>query len=82
MAATFLAAEATSDDGDVSGHLRPGNSIQAQRTDCWLAKLNSDGFLLWNKCYGSNGNDKALSLFAPMITTIFSLAMFNMPTRM
>lgn len=43
-----------SNDGDVSGN----NGY----SDCWVVKLDVNGTILWQHCYGSAGNDFASSI--------------------
>jgi hypothetical protein len=43
-----------SSDGDVSG--RPASEMSL---DYWLVKLDGDGNLKWNNCYGSTGGDES-----------------------
>lgn len=43
-----------SDDGDVSEFHYNGNSY---RWDIWYLELDSDGNLLWNRCFGSKWDD-------------------------
>lgn len=43
-----------SDDGDVSGFHYNGSSY---RWDMWYLELDSNGDLLWNRCFGSNWDD-------------------------
>lgn len=53
----FLVAGITkSGDGDVSGH--HGDF------DAWLIKIDNNGKLLWQKCYGGSSLDMATCLFA------------------
>lgn len=47
----------TSSDGDVSGY-----PAQETQSDYWLVKLDADGNLKWNNCYGSTGSDVSYSL--------------------
>lgn len=49
-----LAGGTRSNDGDVSGN--HGN------TDFWIVKLDHDGNMLWQKCYGGSGDDQARSI--------------------
>lgn len=51
-----FAGSAGSTDGDVYGNT--GNSS----SEYWLAKLDADGKLVWNNCYGSTGGDECASL--------------------
>ena len=45
----IMAATAASNNGDVSGSHGYG--------EAWLVKLNSDGAIAWQKCFGSSGGD-------------------------
>jgi hypothetical protein len=49
-----------SDNGDVIGHhnLPPGFESE----DMWVIKLDKFGNLLWNKCYGGQSFDEAVSI--------------------
>lgn len=49
----------TSADGDVSGYPAGG-----QGSDHWLVKLDEDGNIKWNNCYGSTGRDAAYSMIS------------------
>lgn len=44
----------TSTDGDVSGN----HSISYNYTDIWLAKINGEGALQWQQCYGGLGGER------------------------
>jgi hypothetical protein len=46
-----------SSDGNVSGYPAGG-----KETDYWLVKLDGNGNLKWNNCYGSTGSDVSSSL--------------------
>lgn len=46
-----------SHDGDVTGH-HGTNSY----SDVWLLKLNSNGTLNWNKCYGGTDDDEGMCI--------------------
>ena len=46
-----IAGETSSNDGDITGN--NGSS------DLWLLKLNANGDLVWQKCYGGSSWDKA-----------------------
>jgi Secretion system C-terminal sorting domain len=50
----IVAGITKSNDGDVSGN--HGNE------DVWIVKLNNNGVIEWQKCYGGKGNDKAFSI--------------------
>lgn len=52
-----IAGMTYSNDGDVIGH--QSNGINA---DVWIVKLSSAGTLLWQKCLGGTGLDKANSI--------------------
>jgi hypothetical protein len=51
----IVAGTSASDDGDVSGN-HQGLGLF---TDFWVVKLNSDGSLQWQKCYGGSFNENA-----------------------
>ena len=42
-----------SNNGDVTG------IHETTYGDCWIIKLNGEGVLIWQKCYGGNGTDQA-----------------------
>ena len=46
-------AETTSNNGDVSG-----NNSWPGKHDIWMVKLSADGELVWQECYGGNGNER------------------------
>jgi hypothetical protein len=46
-------AETTSNNGDVSG-----NNSWPGKYDIWMVKLSADGELVWQECYGGNGNER------------------------
>jgi len=50
----IIAGVTTSNDGDVS--MNHGDN------DVWLVKIDSIGYLLWQKCYGGSGIENPLSL--------------------
>lgn len=50
----IVAGETPSTNGDVSGN--------NGGTDYWVTKLSSAGALVWQKCYGGSGIDKAKSI--------------------
>ncbi|MBZ0207139.1 MAG: T9SS type A sorting domain-containing protein, partial [Flavobacteriales bacterium] len=50
----IVAASTTSNDGDVSGN--HGNR------DVWLIKLDAQGELQWQRCYGGSSNDGAIAV--------------------
>ena len=53
-----IAGSALSNNGDVSGnHMAWGGS-----EDFWIVKLDSNGYLQWQKCYGGNSIDVAYSI--------------------
>ena len=45
-----------SNDGNVTGHHGTSNS------DLWVLKLNSDGTLNWNNCYGGSSDDDGAAI--------------------
>ena len=51
-----VAGYTNSNDGNVSGN------HGTDTYDFWVVKLDTDGNLLWQKCYGGSGNDKAYSV--------------------
>lgn len=60
----IIAGTAECDDGDVAGagyHL--GYSHDHQSSDIWLRKIDFNGNLIWQKCYGGSNNDWPLKLF-------------------
>ncbi len=50
----IVAGYTRSSDGDVSGY--------HGYFDCWIIKLNSSGFILWQKCLGGTGDEWASSI--------------------
>lgn len=50
----MVAGRTASNNGDVSGN--HGGA------DAWLMKLSPTGILLWQKCFGSTGNEKFMSI--------------------
>lgn len=54
----IVAGRTTSSDGDVWGSDIINDSIY----DYWILKLNSDGDILWTKCFGGSNEDKAFSI--------------------
>ena len=52
----LIAGNALSNDGDVSGN----HGIN--HWDYWVTKLDSGGFLQWQKCYGGTDEDRAFSI--------------------
>ena len=54
----IIAGYSTSNDGNVTGH--HGTSANA---DYWVAKLDSNGNMQWQKSYGGSGNDVAQSIY-------------------
>lgn len=54
-----LAGTTASNNGDVSGNHWNGGT---QMSDYWLLKIDSIGGLVWQKTYGSTGNDVAFSI--------------------
>ena len=48
-----IVGETTSNNGDVSG-----NDSNEGFSDIWMVKLNSDGELEWQQCYGGIGNER------------------------
>ncbi|HVU85235.1 MAG TPA: immunoglobulin domain-containing protein, partial [Puia sp.] len=55
----IVAGSAASNNDDVSGnHQSSGGAF----LDFWVVKLNSAGSLLWQKCYGGNGNEIAYAI--------------------
>ena len=49
----IIFAETASHGGDVSGNNSwPGNS------DIWMVKINSNGELIWQECFGGSGNER------------------------
>lgn len=50
----IIFANAESFDGDVSGNHSSGNMY----SDIWVFKINSTGDLIWQQCFGGNGNEK------------------------
>lgn len=53
-----IAGGAVSNNGNVSGnHMAWGGAY-----DFWVIKLDSNGNLLWQKCFGGNGEDEANSI--------------------
>ncbi len=54
----LVAGSAQSNDGDVSGlHSSPINA-----PDYWVVKLDSNGYLQWQKCYGGSMEEDAFSI--------------------
>ena len=55
----LLVCSADSDDGDLSGsgyHLGYNNT-GSQTDDIWLVKIDFDGNVIWQKCYGGTGTE-------------------------
>lgn len=52
----MVAGWTESSDGNVTGHHGTYNS------DFWVLKLNPDGTLAWNKCYGGDDDDEAKAI--------------------
>jgi hypothetical protein len=51
---SFIAVGVTqSNNGDVSGN----NSVSEHHHDIWMFKINSDGELQWQQCFGGEGNE-------------------------
>lgn len=48
--------ETNSNNGDVSG-----NNSWVNRADIWMVKLNEDGEIIWQECYGGYGNERIYS---------------------
>jgi len=46
----IVAGRSASNDGDVSGN--------HGGVDCWIARLDSSGSILWQKCYGGSQNEE------------------------
>jgi len=47
----------------IAGYTKTGEYWNGKNIyDFWLAKINSEGTLLWNKTYGGSGNDQAYSV--------------------
>jgi hypothetical protein len=54
----IVVGQAGSNDGNVSGnHTQKGKNL-----DYWVVKLNSNGDLMWQKCYGGTNNDLPSSI--------------------
>lgn len=51
-----MAGYTNSNDGNVSGN--HGTNTY----DFWVVKLDNSGNLLWQKCFGGSGDDKAYSI--------------------
>jgi hypothetical protein len=47
-----------SNDGDVSGN----HSLSEYDNDIWMLKVNKDGILLWQKCFGGEGSEATSGL--------------------
>ena len=50
----FMVGSTQSNDGDVSG-IHPSSTNS--KHDAWVVKLNLDGNILWQHCFGGSGND-------------------------
>ncbi|THU37049.1 T9SS C-terminal target domain-containing protein [Niastella caeni] len=68
---TIIAGYTNSLNGDVTGN--HGN------TDCWVAKLNSSGAIVWQKTLGGKSDEQALSI-APAQNGGFAIAGFTSST--
>jgi hypothetical protein len=53
----IVASSTSSNDGNVVGNHGTDNSL-----DAWILKLDQDGKIQWQKCYGGTGNDVAKSI--------------------
>lgn len=49
----------SADNGNVSGNHYPNTTY-----DFWVFKINQEGNLIWQHCYGGAGNDRALNIIA------------------
>ncbi len=52
----IVAGSTSSSDGDVTGNHSPGFN------DCWIVKLDANGYILWQKTLGGFADDKANSI--------------------
>ena len=55
----IVAASSTSNDGDVAGN---HNNWGGYPFDAWIVKIDKDGNLQWQKCYGGSENDFAYDI--------------------
>jgi len=53
-----VAGKTTSNDGDVNGYHKPSPSILPQ-SDFWIAKIDNNDKIEWQKCLGGSNNDEA-----------------------
>lgn len=51
----IIAGSTISNDGDVEGNHGPS-------FDAWILKIDANGNMLWQKCYGGSGNEEAFSI--------------------
>jgi len=52
----IVAGNSSSEDGDITNH------SQSSYNDIWILKLNLNGDLDWQRCYGTNANDNTCSV--------------------
>ena len=55
-----IAGAASSTDGDVTGNHLDANKHPT--SDVWILKLDQNGKILWEQCFGGSGNDWAKSI--------------------
>ncbi|MEP7372056.1 MAG: BACON domain-containing protein [Chitinophagaceae bacterium] len=58
----LVAAVANSSDGDVSGYHNPSSPSTIYLSDTWLLKVDANGVIVWQKCYGSTDEELGIAV--------------------